>query len=50
MDEIEKWLKEIQKERATIEHIIKEKKQMLKDLDDRIRILKEQARKNKSKS
>lgn len=43
MSDIEKWLKEVQKDRQTIEHIIKEKKQMLKDLDSRVIMLKKMA-------
>ncbi len=44
--EIERWLKEIQRERRVIENVIKEKHEMLKELDKRVKILKKTARSN----
>ncbi len=44
ISEIEKWLKEIQRDRRVIEGIIKEKHEMLKDLDKRVKILKNSVR------
>jgi len=44
MDQIDKWLKEIQKDRRTIEYIIKEKYQLLEDLDARVKLLKRMAK------